>query len=417
MDYKLGFYIHLPYSSGFPSHDNRILLTLVNNHLEFKLVKPSLINLKLFWDVDMTYYSFDYPVVYSEGPNGDIKEITFLSEIPFKFNNERQYDDKEITVPFWVKDKMYNPCETLRLTIGSKEYSYGIHPTININGQDIVKFDNESYQQVKYGKDPQNKDFYSNLFSRTVITCYVLKSFIKQIKEDSYQLGYFKPKFNNSKYDFYSRCINEAKQYIDSFSIEDIVHDLSIEVEEFFIHKTGDNDTYCVDRTATVSSSIANNDSYLRELIGLGKREIYSRSAYCTAESMKLKDLVTGVYSEELLEDEKKKIISKYSKADHLGRILATTFSRLMGSQYLLPVFEKAFEAYNQILMDCFHLDVISNEGRKFEQHYYDLQSTYASNPKSTIAELNSLIYEKTTCAISGLNLERLKDKGLTHLN
>ena len=415
MDYKLGFYIHLPYSCGFPSHENRILLTFANNHLEFKLFKPSLI--KLGYYSDMTYYSFDYPVLYLEDQYGDIEEITFLSEIPFKFANESHYDDKEITLPFWVKDTMYNPCEKLRLTIGSKEYSYGIHPTININGQDIVKFDNASYEQVKYGKIPQNKDFYSNLFSRAVITCYVLKSFIKQIKEDSYQLGYFKPKFNNAKSDFYSQCINEAKQYIDSICIVDILHDLSIEVKEFFIHKRGDNDTYCVDRIASVSSPVANKDSYLRELIGLGTREIYSRSAYCTAESMKLNDFVIGVYSGDHLEAEKQKIISQYSKADHLGRILATTFSRLMGSQYLLPVFERALDAYNQILMDCFHLDVISNEDRKFQQHYYDLQSTYASNPQRTITELNSLIYEKTTCSISGIHLERLKDKGLTHLN
>lgn len=67
MEYKIGFFYNLPFSDN---HSNRIIIVFETDHLKFKMVNPSLLP-RLHYS-NMTYYSFDYPIIYSEDTLGNI---------------------------------------------------------------------------------------------------------------------------------------------------------------------------------------------------------------------------------------------------------------------------------------------------------------------------------------------------------
>lgn len=406
---KLGYFYNLPFSDTWPRHDNRLVLAFREDHFEFKLINPNLVKHLEF--SRMSYYSFDYPILYSEDSSGNICHIDFIQDFSTRYHNELTGIAKELYVPFMQSSKTSNPCNKLKDTTASILTQNSLHPTIYINGLDLVSIDEDDYYTIKRGETPDSTEIYSNLFYRTAITYYALYKIVRSIKEDSFRLGLYTLPVNPEPNSFYPSCIRLAKEYVNSVNIKDILSDITVEVTESFRHKRDDDDSYSVWRTASVKDELVKKDLYLSRLLGLGTQRIYHDSGYCSAESMALKDLITGIYEGASLEEEKNKIMSEYSKEEHIGSLLSETFSEIMNNQHHLEALETALGTYRNILAENFRMSAISNNGRSFEQQFYDLHSRYNKHPQDTIDKINDIISKTTKCSLSNEILNKLADK------
>lgn len=116
--------------------------------------------------------------------------------------------------------------------------------------------------------------------------------------------------------------LREAQEHVDQYNLKEILKDLEIEIEEYFIHKIGDNDTYIAEIKRTIGAD-ANYDEYLKNYIKLGKHTLTHSYGYCSAESMKDPSIKEGKYSEEEVEAYRTDLIRNYSKISHMNAILA----------------------------------------------------------------------------------------------
>lgn len=405
MEYKIGFLYNLPQRTP---HRNHLLLTFEQDHFSFRLIDPRLI--PKFRNTCVFDNSLDYPVLYSETLSGEITKLHLLSDLPIQFHSDSPQQGIALSIPFWEFPKTNNPCNRTSLTTGTRCSNQISSINILLDGKELIVATENDWWLL-------HTDFYSffpRIFSWIVITYFVICKIVSSIQYDCYRIGsqinlpnylydelehrFYQPK---NREDFFLNSIQKAKSYIDSFNIQEILSDLSVEVTEHFYHKVGDDDSYFVSRTAILSSPIANNDRYLKNIIGLGEQCIHSDRGYCSAESMKIRGLLTGVYTGQALETEKQRIISNYSKESHLGFLLSEIFSTLMKNQSDLRGWEVLRHKYREILIKYFHIDMLFNTDRRFEKNFYPLEDPHIKNPQTIVDSINQKICEKTKCCLT----------------
>lgn len=377
--YKIGYFYNITRND---THKNRVVVTFEKNSFTFKLIDPNILPELHYTSIG--YYSFDHPIIYNEDSLGNIVNLKFLSDIPIRCESEIVGHGWEIFVPFFGFENSNNPCKGEN--IKSQIYLCDIFGTkIFNNGKEIVEID----------------DIQNNLFYNISLLRFVLNKIVNSIWYDSFDLRH--PRIHNN-YKFYTETLRTITEYVDSFNIKDILSDLFIEVNEYFHTKPGDDDRYSVYRKAKLSSNIANNDFYLRNIIGIGEKCIYQDSGFCSAQSMRIPDLVTGVYKGKKLKEEKQKIISSYSRQEHISHLLADIYSSVMKNMFGYKKWCELLDICDNCLVNYFNFEKIfrSRKGSsKVESKFYSIETPYEKNPQAIIDEINNIILNETKCDIS----------------
>jgi len=159
-----------------------------------------------------------------------------------------------------------------------------------------------------------------------------------------------------SLYDFsieLDKEIIRLRQYISNIDIDDILSSLEVSVSESFISKVGGDDRYSVDRFTTSSLPNIGKDSYLNQLLGIGRKNLYKDSGYTSAYNMALPNLKTGVLAGEDLREYLQLLKDNYSRVTHIA-ILLKKWCEDYFSQY-----EKQRYTYEEQLLET---------GKIFEQ-------------------------------------------------
>lgn len=413
MSYKLGFFYNLPFSFR---HSNRLIVAFDYDHLTFRRIQKEL--LPRMNSSNMSYYSFDYPILYTEDHSGEISSISFLSDIPVRYNTKIEGKGLELFVPFWGLKNPQNACVCINdyLRVRTQETA----PFVQIfdNGKELFTLPDFLFRNRLLYDDNLLDVNPASLFYRSVITYSILSRIVNSIRSNAKRFSVFSVLHDYSPFDNMYKVIHGIKDYVNSFEIEDLLQDLEVEVSEHFRHKIGDDDSYSVHRQATLSSPIANNDNYLKNLIGIGGTQIYSDSGYCSAESMRLENLITGKYTGQILEDEKQKIISSYSKEEHLGYILSDLLSIIIRNYSEVDGWNSFLITYRDFLINVFHVDALSNKDRSFEHNFYPIESSYCDNPQDILDELNVRFKDSTTYTLKSEfvnNIIRCRFKDCSH--
>ena len=365
MIFKIGFFYNLTHSS---SHDNRLLVVFDDNHISFKLFDSLLIPRKLNL-YNLGYYDFSMPVIYREDDKGDIVELLFFRDIPV-------YSDLSRRDGFYI----FSPS----IEWGNvPEYSCDLNLLSDVdvlyNGQSVIDGN-------IIGAKIQSSIF------KIVVQFYLVRNRVLLLRRESEPMTLMEP---------YLEQINEIKSYIDSVNISEIISDLHVSVEDFLRTKLGDDNTYYIYRTASVSNPLASEDQYISKIIGIGRTCIYKDCGYTNKLELYSSDFIKehplGVYFGEILENEKKRILSKYSKEEHMGFLLADRFiERERRRGYELPKLERILKKIIEILFVKFKLSVISNEDREFEKRMYKLTNRY-NDAKKELETINNSIKNATT--------------------
>lgn len=362
-NFKIGFFYNIV--TGRSYHNNRLLLTYEKDCLCFRLINPNILPKDLHLS-NMRYYSFDYPVIY-EYSNGDITSFTFLSDVPLSSTPEKE------------KGFCFN------------------EPSLKL--LDVSLY----YDGIEIFSNDTNKLLPEELFNQTVI--YYSAVLNKLSSLDSNTDIFVKP---------YLEKIKKTKQYIDGINIESIVSDLQIIVYDSYRSKVGGDDRYSIYKEVFVSNPIASEDEYLKKLIEVGCNCIYNDSGYTSnltiyAKSF-IKDNPLGNYSGDLLEKEKQKIISSYSKEEHMGYIIAKYFvDKEYCRRCILPSWSEVANKVSNKLYDEFHLNAISNDDRQFEKKMYVLESAHTDAQKE-IDTINAYVKEITSYDNNKRKLNSLDD-------
>lgn len=405
MDYKVGFFFNLPLSR---KAKNIVIVVFDSGSLRFKLVDRSLFPY-INYHLDRTYYSFEYPILYTEDIFGNVKSVIYLEDIPIRYDSEVTREGVELSVPFWGFHKTNNPCRKARFACGER-LSYDIvTASILENGIEVISIPEITRCNKRIWQLENCMDMATKVFYKSVIIYYVLRHIVSSIENDAFTLGLFNINYRNQNVtDFFEKAIKIYKEYLDTLSVNDLIEDLSVEVTEQFRHKIGDDDGYYVHRKASVSSPLANHDLYLNRLIGLGDKRIYEAHGYCTAESMSIKGLVTGKYKDDDLAREKERIISEYSKEKHMGFLLAEIVSAIMQNLYELDGWRNLLRQYRSFLINSFHLDVLVENGKSYLRNFYSTNNDQCA----MIEELNKKCSFETKCTLSQEELDIITNSG-----
>ena len=202
--------------------------------------------------------------------------------------------------------------------------------------------------------------------------------------------------------DFHKKAISQKVEYVESINITSIVSDLQVSVYEVLKSRPGKDDYYYIYRDAMVSSPIASSDKYLCELIGIGDNCIYEDSGFTSCERLSLyaedfkKTHPIGIYVDDMLEEEKQRIIYNYSKENHIAYLIAEYFiNKERNRQFILPGLQSGLKEIKEKLYNDYHLSEISNEERQFEKYVYPLESDRI-DVKQELEKLNAHVKEIT---------------------
>ena len=164
-------------------------------------------------------------------------------------------------------------------------------------------------------------------------------------------------------------------------------------VSESFINKVGGDDSYRVYRTASISNEVASQDEYLKKIWGLGEECIHSDSGYTSAYNMRIKDLIVGEYKDSVLEEEKNRLMLKYSKEEHLGYLFsALMVERNWIRQYVLPTLESLYATEKDKFRNKWPIEFVENTNREVEKLFYPL-SNRVDNVNEILQNINSQIH------------------------
>lgn len=117
------------------------------------------------------------------------------------------------------------------------------------------------------------------------------------------------------KWDGRSKVITAFKKYLNSIDLRKMLSSLYVKVWDQYYSLRG-SDSYYVYRLAKFTDGTEIEDSYLKQLIGIGQICLFED--HCDSSSFYKPNIPLGVYNQEELENEKQRIISKYSKEEHM---------------------------------------------------------------------------------------------------
>lgn len=343
-------------------HHNRLVATFVDNHLEFKLVKDD-VWIHFYERLEYGRYKFDYwrvfdyrnykndclnyPIIFLDDNDGIVQELFFLSDVPLAKKNQT--------------------IEGFSISYPSKE---ACNTILYYNG-------------VKVFNDEANPSSAEQLFYKTVINHFALQKQVEFIQEESKSTCEY----------FLNDDVKHIKEYLDTLDLNEILSDLKVKVDEWHHVKLGDDDTYGIFRIVSVSNPIVKEDRYLNRIIKPGQETIYEVSGFSSWRELRyeasdfLEQHPLGEYSGELLEKEKQRILSSYSREDHLIHLLIKRFEDRDKYRSELPVWEKHLQEARNILINKFHYNEllrINDPNCKSGQYGF-------SNTHDMVKELSSI--------------------------
>lgn len=262
-DYKIGYYFHFPQNGR---SNEELVLCLSQDKFRFFLVNCSLIP-KKWIDKNSSYYDLSMPVL-CKVKDEQVCEIRFLSDL--------SVDDKArslIGIPM-VDDNLTSNISDL---YNNKEIELTMLLAKQVYARKKIFFLSETAYEI---------------------TPNILESKRKKI-------------------------IAKFKEHIDSFHINEILSSIQVRVWDYYKSKIGDDDTYYIYREAKILNDSIKVDNYIKEIIGLGEHCIYKDSGYTNQLKKYAKDFLEthplGDYTDDILEKEKQRLCSMYSKEEHMA--------------------------------------------------------------------------------------------------
>ena len=107
---------------------------------------------------------------------------------------------------------------------------------------------------------------------------------------------------------------------------------------------------------------------------------------------MRIKDLIVGEYKDSVLEEEKNRLMLKYSKEEHLGYLFsALMVERNWIRQYNLPTLESLYATEKDKFRNKWPIEFVENTNREVEKLFYPLSSR-VDNVNAILENINSQI-------------------------
>lgn len=340
--YKIGFIYHLPFSGDYRTKDG-IVLCLTDEGFRFFLIGLNLIPSK-YKGSNSSNYDFSKPVLCEVSENR-VHDIKFFIDFPI-------IDDAD-------------KCTGFSFLVKKSEYSstllYNKEPFVNI-----------------LGKEKKLIQIITNIV--------VAKKQMSSLSEVAY---YISP---NSLEEEKKKVVRNFKKHIDSFDMNKILSSLYVNVWDHLRTKIGDDDTYSIFREAKLLDESIIIDDYIKKIIGLGKECIYKDSGYTNqleryAEGF-LEIHPLGVYSGETLEREKQRILSMYTKEEHMAFLFyEQLFKQQKCSQEIAQWRRTLNNAEEELNKDALIQKIALIENRFFDA--FQLQD----NPLGFLACMNKYLY------------------------
>lgn len=270
--FHLGYFYNLP---GTYNKGRVLVLGFVESCFKFYATEYNLIPQHYYYNTN-NYHNLAYPVLFNL--NGDsINEIIFLKDLEIVSNSTKENIDGFSILRLHENDMF----------------------CLQHNG-------NSNLFEVGYSE--KEKEF------TLLLVNYTASQMLTQKYADS--SNYISASDEHIDYRW-KKVISTYKNYIDSIDLQNLLSSLYVKVWDHHFLKVGGDDRYYVYRLAYLQDGTNIEDPYLKELIGLGEVCIEKDSGYTSY--FERPNIPFGEYEGEVLEDEKKRIISKYSKEEHMG--------------------------------------------------------------------------------------------------
>lgn len=350
--YHFGYYYHFP---STVQQYKQVVLLLQNGLFMFKEVASDLIPYKKR-SMTSAYYNLSMPVICSLNGN-TVSEVVFLYDIPISEGNN---DD-------------------------------GFTFEINTDEKSIV---------LKHN----NKPFIENNITEKgeVLFAHLIEQYVgsnKRIAKLNQIISFITPdRFRRSK----EIITSDLMRIVDSYNIEDILSSLAVVVTDFYRSKIGGDDSYRIDRTAYLEDKSVKTDEYIDKVIGLGTECIHSDSGYTSNLRAYAPKVYIGEYKGEELENEKKRILSNYSKAEHLAYIFFTKLEEKERALNEIDSWKNKKEIIEAKFNSNFFTDALSHLDERFFYGNYNVAlSDLLENVNSLIRRI-MLKYPRKRIVISG---------------
>ena len=317
MGYRIGFFVQTV--SGYSSHPYRLILRFIENHFEFQRIdfalNPKVQEYGRGWPVFI-----GEPVVFFEDSDGTISNTTSFSAIPIRERKEIENNGLEFLVP----------------SINE------VSPLLLFNGQIAIPCLEEG-----------NKE---QLFTSSLVLYHII---------DTFYTNTFKTEAPDQCLKACKDAVRRFHHYIDNINLYAELATLKVVISDYLRTKVGDDDTYYVYRDASISSSIINSDTYLRQLVDIGHSELAKESGYTnhlekyTWDILSKEGYVLGELKEDSLEKEKQRILARYSFDEHLAQLLYEGYQEEKRKQFISKKLIERLPEYKNAIMSQFHLDDI----------------------------------------------------------
>lgn len=329
--YHFGYYFHFP--SNVQEH-KQVVLLLYNGLFMFKEVDPDLIPFNKRF-MTRAYYDLSMPVVCRLNGN-TISEVVFLFDIPISNGNNEE----------------------------------GFLFEINLDKKSVV---------LNYNNKPFIDENITD--KRDLLFAHLLEEFAginKRISMLNEIISFITPNNRRSK-----EIITKELMYtLDSYDLNKVLSSLYVTDDLHCHFKAGEGYDNTLYRTRSLTDKSVRTDEYINKIIGIGTETLdYGGYGYHNAGLM--------VFEGEKLEVEKKKILSRYSKTEHMAYLI---FSKLEEKENAIIEREEWKEPINELNKrlesEFFLSSILEIDQRLF---YSDYKNTFSDQ----LIKINSLISRK----------------------
>lgn len=347
--------------------------------------------------------------------NGEFTQMFFLSECPMRLKDELTGEGIELYVPYIGRTTKLDENDWSHIIDTSEECKWNyLKSSVYIDGNDV--FQSEDYYPRLFREN--GEDYYTppeaTFFPRLSITRYVLKEICSYL--------YWTAETVRCKESFTEEGLKEHKEgfnhYLDSINLDEILRGLKISIKTFYRHKAGDDDFYSADKIIELDNEVANNDQYLKKLIGIGTHELYAtRSCGVPACSWGVDD---KEYSESEIEEEILRIKEKYSRVLHMESLELSYLKGIYEESYDLlfeiPSWVKRLQNVHDALFEDFKLIIIKGHEQvcKFDLKWYiydNILYKYKEINDELLAKINHHLKLVSDC-----DFKSFRERGVTKM-
>lgn len=350
--YNFGYYYHFP---STVQKYKQVVLLLQNGMFMLKEVISDLIPSNKR-SMTSAYYDLSMPVICSLNDN-TVSEVVFLYDIP----------------------------------ISNRINENGFSFEINIENRSTI---------LKYNSKPFIDDNITD--KKDLQFAHLIEQYVganKRIATLNQTISFITPdRYRRSK----EKITRDLMKIVDSFNLEDILSSLAVVVTDFYRSKVGGDDSYRIDRTACLEDNSVKTDEYIDKVIGLGTECIHSDSGYTSNLRAYAPKVYIGKYKGEELENEKKRILSNYSKAEHLSYIFFTKLEEKERALDEIDSWKNYKEKIREKLNSDFFIDTLSHIDERFFYGNYNVTLPDLLDNVNSLIRRIMLKYPRKRIVISG---------------